>query len=98
MEVAEVEDDESSAEKPCPPVKQVQDLNNAIEEIFLITLNKFSVIGGAQEHLIHLSSLAEIIGPHKQSWLDLPTLDQVPDQTLNCVTIIHMGIELIQIR
>ena len=40
----------------------MQELNNAIEDIFLVTLNKFSVLGGEQKQLIYLSSLAEIIG------------------------------------
>ena len=43
-------------------VKEVQELNNIIEEIFLVTLNKFSVLGGDQKQLVYLSSLAEIIG------------------------------------
>ena len=43
-------------------LKDVHELNNAIEEIFLITLNKFSVLGGEQKQLVYLSSLAEIIG------------------------------------
>ena len=43
-------------------VKDVQELNSLIEEIFLFTLNKFSVVGGHQKQLVHLSSLAEIIG------------------------------------
>ena len=41
-------------------VKQTQDLNNIIEEVFLVTLNQYSVVGGAQQQLIHLSSLAEV--------------------------------------
>ena len=28
-------------------VKKTQDLNNIIEEVFLVTLNKYSVVGGA---------------------------------------------------
>lgn len=68
-------------DSPTPPpddhqVKDVQDLNNAIEEIFLVTLNKFSVISGPQSHLVYLSSLAEIIGTHNQAWIDMPTLEQ----------------------
>ena len=43
-------------------VRDVQELNTAIEDIFLVTLNKFSVLGGEQKQLIYLSSLAEIIG------------------------------------
>ena len=43
-------------------VQEVQELNNIIEEIFLVTLNKFSVLGGDQKQLVYLSSLAEIIG------------------------------------
>lgn len=43
-------------------VKEVQELNNIIEEIFLVTLNKFSVLGGDQKQLVYLSSLADIIG------------------------------------
>ena len=43
-------------------VRDVQELNTAIEDIFLVTLNKFSVLGGEQKQLIFLSSLAEIIG------------------------------------
>ena len=43
-------------------VKEIQELNNTIEEIFLVTLNKFSVLGGDQKQLVYLSSLAEIIG------------------------------------
>ena len=41
-------------------VKQTQDLNNIIEEVFLVTLNKYSVVGGSQQQLVHLSSLAEV--------------------------------------
>ena len=41
-------------------VKLTQDLNNAIEEVFLVTLNKYSVVGGSQQQLVHLSSLAEV--------------------------------------
>jgi len=68
-------------DSPTPPppddqVKDVQELNNAIEEIFLVTLNRFSVISGAQSHLVFLSSLAEIIGTHNQAWIDMPTLEQ----------------------
>eukprot|EP00092_Neocalanus_flemingeri_P008087 GFUD01008727.1.p1 GENE.GFUD01008727.1~~GFUD01008727.1.p1 ORF type:complete len:1041 (+),score=441.41 GFUD01008727.1:59-3181(+) len=55
-------------------VKEIQDLNNTIEEIFLVTLNKFSVLGGDQKQLVYLSSLADILGT--QAWLDLPTLEQ----------------------
>ena len=40
----------------------MQELNTAIEDIFLVTLNKFSVLGGEQKQLVYLSSLAEIIG------------------------------------
>ena len=43
-------------------VKEVQELNNIIEEIFLVTLNEFSVLGGDQKQLVYLSSLADIIG------------------------------------
>ena len=43
-------------------VRDVQELNSAIEDIFLVTLNKFSVLGGEQKQLVYLSSLAEIIG------------------------------------
>ena len=43
-------------------VKNVQELNSVIEDIFLFTLNKFSVVGGRQKQLVHLSSLSEIIG------------------------------------
>ena len=43
-------------------VRDVQELNTAIEDIFLVALNKFSVLGGEQKQLIFLSSLAEIIG------------------------------------
>jgi hypothetical protein len=43
-------------------VQEVQELNNMIEEIFLVTLNKFSVLGGDEKQLVYLSSLAEIIG------------------------------------
>jgi len=57
-------------------VKEVQELNNIIEEIFLVTLNKFSVLGGDQKQLVYLSSLADIIGTHNQAWLDLPLLEQ----------------------
>ena len=42
--------------------KDVHELNEIIEEIFLITLNKFSVVGGPQKQLIHLASLSDIIG------------------------------------
>jgi len=76
-----------SRQSPSPPskhldlssdetVKNVQELNNIIEEVFLFTLNKFSVIGGEQDQLIFLSSLADIIGTHNQTWLDLETLEQ----------------------
>ena len=47
-------------------VKDVQELNSYIEEIFLFTLNKFSVFGGSQQQLIHLSSLSEIIGKDRK--------------------------------
>jgi len=57
-------------------VKDVQELNSVIEEIFLVTLNKFSVLGGEQKQLVYLSSLAEILGTHQKAWLDLPTLEQ----------------------
>ena len=57
-------------------VKNVQELNSIIEEVFLFTLNKFSVIGGENDQLIFLSSLADIIGTHNQTWLDLETLEQ----------------------
>lgn len=43
-------------------LKNVQQLNSAIEEVFLFTLNKFSVIGGEHSHLVFLSGLAEVIG------------------------------------
>ena len=43
-------------------VRDVHELNNVIEDIFLVTLNKFSVFGGEQKQLVYLSSLAEIIG------------------------------------
>ena len=46
-------------------VKEVQELNSIIEEVFLVTLNKFSVLGGDQKQLVYLSSLAEIIGRYK---------------------------------
>ena len=42
--------------------KHVQQLNSAIEEIFLFTLNKYSVVAGDQANLVFLSSLAEVIG------------------------------------
>jgi len=57
-------------------VGRTQQLNNIIEEVFLVTLNKFSVVGGAQAHLLHLAALAELLGAHTQAWLDLPTLEQ----------------------
>jgi len=57
-------------------VRDVHELNNAIEDTFLVTLNKFSVFGGEQKQLVYLSSLAEIIGCHNQNWLDIPTLEQ----------------------
>ena len=50
-------------------VKEVQELNNIIEEIFLVTLNKFSVLGGDQKQPVYLSSLAEIIGKQDHSVL-----------------------------
>ena len=78
-EVMEVE--EVCLEKPSGMsdelAKDIQELNGVIEEIFLVTLNKFSVVGGPQKQLVYLSSLAEVVGPHHQSWLDLPTLEQV---------------------
>ena len=43
-------------------VRDVHELNKAIEDTFLVTLNKFSVFGGEQKQLVYLSSLAEIIG------------------------------------
>jgi hypothetical protein len=43
-------------------LRHVQLLNSAIEDIFLFTLNKFSVLGGPHNQLVYLSSLAEIIG------------------------------------
>ena len=42
-------------------VKHTQDLNSIIEEVFLVTLNKYSVVGGPQQQLVHLNSLAEVI-------------------------------------
>ena len=42
-------------------VKPTQDLNSIIEEVFLVTLNKYSVVGGPQQQLVHLNSLAEVI-------------------------------------
>jgi len=57
-------------------MKEVQELNSIIEEVFLVTLNKFSVLGGDQKQLVYLSSLAEIIGTHNKAWLDLPLLEQ----------------------
>ena len=42
-------------------VKHTQDLNSIIEEVFLVTLNKYSVVGGPQKQLVHLNSLAEVI-------------------------------------
>lgn len=41
---------------------QVQELNSSIEEIFLFTLNKYSVIGGQFSQLIFLSGLADVVG------------------------------------
>ena len=41
-------------------VKHTQDLNSIIEEVFLVTLNKYSVVGGPQQQLVHLNSLAEV--------------------------------------
>ena len=43
-------------------VRDVHELNSTIEDIFLVTLNKFSVLGGQQNQLVYLSSLAEIVG------------------------------------
>ena len=57
-------------------VQDVQELNRTIEGIFLVTLNKFSVLGGEQKQLVFLSGLAEVIGPQNQSWLDLASLEQ----------------------
>ena len=42
-------------------VKHTQDLNSIIEEVFLVTLNKYSVVGGPQQQLVHLNSLAEVL-------------------------------------
>ena len=42
-------------------VKHTQDLNSIIEEVFLVTLNKYSVVGGPQQQLVHLNCLAEVI-------------------------------------
>ena len=49
-------------------LRHVQLLNTAIEDIFLFTLNKFSVLGGPHQHLVYLSSLAEIIGTYRSTW------------------------------
>ena len=46
-------------------VKEIQELNGLIEEVFLVTLNKFSVVAGSQPQLVHLASLSEILGPHR---------------------------------
>jgi len=56
--------------------KNVQQLNSAIEDIFLFTLNKYSVVAGDHANLVFLSSLADIIGVHNQSWIDQETLEQ----------------------
>jgi hypothetical protein len=62
---------ESAAAAPSPDrsaviaeeqLQHVQLLNSTIEQIFLFTLNKYSVLGGPQQQLVFLSSLAEIIG------------------------------------
>ena len=42
-------------------VKLTQDLNSVIEEVFLVTLNKYSVVGGSQQQLVYLNSLAEVL-------------------------------------
>ena len=42
--------------------QNVQQLNSAIEDIFLFTLNKYSVVAGDHANLVFLSSLADIIG------------------------------------
>ena len=42
-------------------VKLTQDLNSIIEEVFLVTLNKYSVVGGSQQQLVYLNSLAEVL-------------------------------------
>ena len=55
-------------------VRDVQELNTTIEDIFLVTLNKFSVLGGEQKQLIYLSSLAEIIG-------EIATRDSQPNSS-----------------
>jgi ubiquitin conjugation factor E4 A len=57
-------------------VTEIQELNGVIEEVFLVTLNKFSVVGGEQAQLVLLAGMAEILGPHRQQWIDLPTLEQ----------------------
>jgi len=72
----EVENVEVKQSKPLDLSSIDVELNNSIEEIFLFTLNKFSVLGGDNKQLIYLSSLADIIGIHNQSWLDLATLEQ----------------------
>ncbi len=41
---------------------QVQEINSSIEEIFLFTLNKYSVIGGPFSQLVFLSGLADVVG------------------------------------
>ena len=49
-------------------VRDVHELNSTIEDIFLVTLNKFSVLGGQQNQLVYLSSLAEIVGNYSCMW------------------------------
>ena len=41
---------------------QIQKVNSSIEEIFLFTLNKYSVVGGKFSELIFLNGLAEVVG------------------------------------
>jgi len=58
-------------------VEQIQNVNAAIQRIFLFTLNKYSVLGTRDsDGLVFLSQLAETIGTHNQSWLDVSTLEQ----------------------
>ena len=63
----EVENVEVKQSKPLDLSSIDVELNNSIEEIFLFTLNKFSVLGGDNKQLIYLSSLADIIGSYKSN-------------------------------
>ena len=65
-------------------VRDVHELNSTIEDIFLVTLNKFSVLGGQQNQLVYLSSLAEIVGNYSCMW---PLSPAITSSSLKVVTV-----------